>query len=196
MSSLLNRHSDPVGFWLFHAGRRWSHLLSWSDMRIVFQLPADAMHQMCIERWSIKRRECNKKKKKWIKVVQLRWYCFFSFFVWIFLISPVTHLRAVIVTFSVQPRRWYEFNNIDMSANRHQHRDANEARWRRIHRYTRRCRILQHPPQAPQRARINQMKICTRRCLHEALIICKEVKVGIFVPLVERLIKLAGIPRY
>lgn len=63
-AAAFSRHSDPVEFLLFHAEIRWSRLLSWSDMKIVFQLPADAMHRMCNERWSIEQGEREEKREE------------------------------------------------------------------------------------------------------------------------------------
>lgn len=99
------------------------------------------------------------------------------------------------MTLAVQPRRRNVFDNVKVRANRQQHRYSYEARRRRITRNRDVGVILQNLPQAPQRARINQMKIRVRVRLHEPLVIGEEIKVRLALPLLEAFVELSRIPR-
>lgn len=105
-----------------------------------------------------------------------------------------SHLIAVIMTSAVQPRRRNVFNDVEISANRQQHCDSDEAwRWR-ISGNRSAWVILQNRPQLPQRARIDEMEIRIRLSFHELLIIGEEIKVRLLMPQLQRLVELARIP--
>lgn len=94
----------------------------------------------------------------------------------------------------VQPRRREVFNDIEIRADRQQHRNSDESGWRWIAGDGNLGKILQNLPQAPERPRIYQMEVCTRILLHELLVVCENVKVWLRLPLFQSFVKLPRIP--
>lgn len=166
--------SGSVGFLWFQAGKRWNRPLSSCELRIVFQLQADAMHRTCTERWSV---ELIKMKfiSKALKLLQ-------------------AYLVTVVMTFSVQSCTRNVFDHIKIWANRQQHGDSNETRWWWVPWNWGLWMILQNLPQPPQRSRVDQLKVCVSIPLHKLLIVSEQIKVGFFSPLFKSSIIVPWIP--